>query len=143
MARFELPIRELRRFGRVLLLAAFLGLALAYGAFQAIFPNVSVPTAGEPSLELILGLLAVAAILAGFETEDLASAILEVFLSLPLAALVTVGLALSPLASGLLEARADELAFLVLRLGFPVVLFGTFTFFVGTLVGLGLRERFG
>lgn len=133
--------RNLRRYGRLLLLAAFLGLALAYAVFYAVFPTVSVPAAGEPSLELILGTLAVAAFLAGFETEDLPSGILEVFLALPFAGIGTVVLALSPLASGLLEARADELAFLVLRLGFPIVVFGMFILFVGTLAGLGAREK--
>lgn len=143
MVRLELPIRELRRFGRALLLAAFLGLALGYAAFYAVFPNVSVPAGGEPSLGFILGILAAAAILAGFETEDLSLAILQTFLSLPLAAVVTVALAFSPLLTGLVQVRGDELAFLVLRLGLPVVVFGTFTFFVGTIVGLGVRERFG
>jgi len=139
----KLPMRKIRSYLRASLLASFLGLALGYAAFYAVFPNVSVPVAGEPSLGFILTILGIAAVVAGLETESLSHGILQVFVALPLGGVVTAAMAFSPLLSGLLQVRGDELVFLVLRLGLPIYGGGTFVFFLGTLVGIGVRERLG
>jgi hypothetical protein len=125
------------------LLAAFLGLALAYAAFYAIFPNVSVPAGGEASFGLILAIFAAVAVLVGLETEDLPLGILEVFAAVPIGAVGIVALALSALTSGLVQARADELAFFMLRTSIPIFVFAMFMFLVCVLAGLWLRERLG
>ena len=134
---------RLRRLLKVLVVAAFLGLALGYANFYFVFPNVSVPATDEASLLLILVVLLLAAILSGLVTEDLPSSVTQAFLSIPIGILVAFLLAISPLASGFLEVRSDDIFGFVVKLGSVLYLVAIPLYSIFGVVGLLLRERFG
>jgi hypothetical protein len=132
-----------RRLLKTLVVAAFLGLALGYSTFYFLFPNVSVPAAEEASLPVILGLLVLAAILAGLVTEELPSGMVQAIASVPIGILVAFLLAVSPALTGLLEVRADEMFSFVGRLGSFLYLLAVPVYIIFGVVGLLIRERFG
>ena len=134
---------RLRRLLKVLVVAAFLGLALGYANFYFVFPNVSVPATDEASLLLILVVLLLAAILSGLVTEDLPSSVTQAFLSIPIGILVAFLLAISPLASGFLEVRSDDIFGFVVKLGSVLYLVAIPLYSIFGVIGLLLRERFG
>jgi hypothetical protein len=137
-------VARFRRYLKVLAIASFLGLALGYATFYSVFPNVTVPATGEASLALILGVLSMAAILAGLVTEELPMSVIQAFLSIPLGIFVAFVLAISPtVAAGSVEVRPDEIFPFVLRLGLPMYLIAVPLNSVFGVIGLLIRERFG
>jgi len=135
LQRFRRPIKTAGT-------AAFLGLALGYCTFYFLFPNVSVPAAGESSIAAVLGILAIAGILAGLVTEDLPSAVLQSFIAVPIGVTLVFVFAVSPVITGVLEVRADDLMAFIVRLGLPLYLLAVPMYCVSGLVGLLLRDRF-
>ncbi len=123
-------------------IAAFLGLAHGYSTFYFVFPNVSVPAAGESSIALVLGILVMAGILGGLVTEDLPSAVLQSFFAVPIGIGIAFALVVSPVVTGVLEVRADDLVGFVVRLGLPLHLAAVPLFSMCAVAGLLLRERF-
>ena len=123
---------------RTALLSTFLGLAVGYTTFYSVFPNVTVPASEEPSLPLILGVLAMAGLLAGLMTEDLRMGVVQGFLSIP------VGLVIAfAVLTGFLEVQVDDIFSFITRLGLPIYLFALPLYIVTGIAGMLLRERFG
>jgi len=131
----------LRRVLRTLLLSTFLGLALGYTVFYSVFPLVSFPADSEPNLVLVVLVLFCAAVLAGFETQEVPLAILQAFLAVPIGAAVASGIALSPVMTGFVEARADEIVGFTLVLGFPILLLSMPMNIASPLVGMWIRGQ--
>ncbi len=131
----------LRRGLRMFFLSAFLGLAMGYVAFYSIFPLVSFPPDSEPNLILVVLILIGAAVLAGFETQEVPVAIFQAFLAVPFGVAIAVGIALSPLLTGFVEARADEIAGFTIVLGLPIFLLSLPLNLAFPLVGMWLRGR--
>jgi len=134
-------VSKLRRGLRSFLLAAFLGLAMGYAAFYSIFPLASVPADSEPSLALIITVLLVAAILAGFETREVPLGVVQAFLAVPLGVLIAAGMALSPLVTGFVEARTDEIVGFTIVLGLPIFFLSLPVNIMGLLAGIWIRDR--
>lgn len=132
-----------RRYLRVAVLSAFLGLVLGYVTFAAVFPTVAVPTTESPPLPGIVLSLLGAALLTGFLTEDVFAGTIQGFSALFVGALWASALALSPVLTGMVQVQGDELVFLVLRLGFPIFLIAVPLSLLGGLAGLWIRERLG
>jgi len=132
--------RLLRRIARSLGLAAFLGLAAGYSAFYAVYPNMTVPSAGEASFGYLLVLLVVTSVPAGFLTSNLQDGVVQVFLSIPFSIAVASILSVSPIFTGI-GAQADVLVYDVVHNGFFIFLLALFMDVIGGSVGLALRER--
>ncbi|TLZ86075.1 MAG: hypothetical protein E6K00_07630 [Methanobacteriota archaeon] len=128
---------------RTALLSTFLGLAVGYTTFYSVFPNVTVPASEEPSLPLILGVLAMAGLLAGLMTEDLRMGVVQGFLSIPVGLVIAFALAISPVLTGFLEVQVDDIFSFITRLGLPIYLFALPLYIVTGIAGMLLRERFG
>ena len=121
-------------------LAAFLGLAAGYSAFYAVYPNMTVPSAGEASLGYLLILLLATSVPAGFLTSSLQDGVLQVFFSIPFGVAVASALSVSPILTGI-GAQADVLVYDVIRNGFVIFLLAPLMDVIGGSLGLVLRER--
>ena len=132
--------RLLGRIARSLGLAAFLGLVAGYSAFYAVYPNMTVPAAGEASFGYLLVLLVVTSVPAGFLTSNLQDGVVQVFLSIPFSIAVASVLSVSPIFTGI-GAQADVLVYDVVHNGFFIFLLALFMDVIGGSVGLALRER--
>jgi hypothetical protein len=128
---------------RAVVLSAFLGLAVGYSVFSAVYPNMAYPPATEASLGNILVLVFVTSIPVGFLTSDFRDGVLEVFLSIPFGVLTASALSVSPVySSGIVGAQADVLVYDVIRNGFFIYVLALILDMIGGSVGLALRERF-
>lgn len=134
--------RQIRKTLRILILSSYLGLVCGYTAFDAVYPNLAYPPAGEASFPLVIALLLAAALPAGFLTETLPDGVIEVFLALPIGALVGSILSISPVFTGLFQASADVLAYDLIHNGFGVFALAFIVYIVGGIVGSVLRDRF-
>lgn len=133
--------RLLRRIARSVALAAFLGLAAGYSAFYAVYPNMTVPAAGEASLGYLLILLLVTSVPAGFLTSSLQDGVVQVFLSIPFSIAVASVLSVSPIFTGIVGGQADVLVYDVIHNGFFIFLLALFMDVLGGSLGLAFRER--
>src|SRR6266508_6564898 len=131
--------RLVRRYAPPLSVAGFLALALGYVVLHSVFPNVTIPSEGEASGLLTIGLLVLPGFVAGLVTEDVRAGILQIFVSIPLGILIASVLALSPVMTGVLVVQADELVIFVLRLGFPIYLIAVPLYTMVGIAGMLLR----
>ncbi len=130
----------LRRVGKSVVLAGFLGLAGGYAVFHGVFPTVSFPAESEPSIGALLLVLALSAFLAGLASDDLVPVVLQTFVAIPFVVLVATVLALSPLAIGMTIILPGNVVVFVLHYGLPVLVLEFFLdLFVG-LAGLAVRQ---
>lgn len=134
------PASFVRWLRQVVLLSAFLGLALGYVVFYGIYPTLTVPTASSPALGGILLALGIPAFLAGLATEDLKALMAQLFGGLVVGGGVTTAILVSPVLSGTILVNASDLPFYVLQYGFAIMLLGIIVFFVLGIAGLGVRE---
>jgi len=132
--------RVLHRIARSVALAAFLGLVAGYSAFYAVYPNMTVPSAGEASFGYLLILLFVTSVPAGFVTSNVQDGVVQVFLSIPFSIAVASVLSVSPIFIGV-GAQADVLVYDVIHNGFFIFLLALFMDVIGGSVGLSFRER--
>jgi hypothetical protein len=135
-------VERLPRFVRGVVLTVLLSLAAGYVLFLGVFPTVAFPAGGEAPFPLAFGILGVAAVVAGFASEDLvlglAAAIFSLFGGIAVAGLI----GLAPLVEGLYLVDPGSLPGFLVHFGF-VFLILTFTVnLVGVIVGYGLRERY-
>lgn len=134
--------KQIRKAARILILSGYLGLVCGYAAFDAVYPNLAYPPAGEASFPFLIGLLIAAALPAGFLTQTLPDGVVEVFLALPIGAVVGSILSISPVFTGLFQASADVLAYDLLHNGFGVFVLAFVVYIVGGVVGSVLRDHF-
>lgn len=133
---------RLRRLARTLSLGTVLGLATGYVAFYGVFSLASFPASSDPSLVLILGILALTSILVGLATEDLVQVVLASFVALLLSIVTAIGIALSPSLAGVIFVSPDTVAVVILRYGFLLFGLGFVADLIGGTLGLALRERY-
>jgi len=137
---FRLGARA-RRWSRIGLLSAFLGLVLGYATFAFIFPTAAIPIGAEPSLAGIAALLFGSAVMAGLLTDDVYAGTVQGFLALPVGAAVASLMIVSPVLTGMVQAQGDVLVFQGIQFGFPMYVLAIPVNLLGGLVGLGIRDR--
>lgn len=114
---------------------------MGYVLFLAVFPTVSFPASGEAPFGIILGLLAISALVAGFASEDLLEGVTAAVLSLFGGVLAAGLMGLFPLATGLVLLDPGALFGFLIRDGFVFLVLSFVVNLVGAVIGYGLRER--
>ena len=129
-----------RTTGSVILLSAFLGLALGYILFYSIYPTVAFPAANTPSLAGVLIGLVIPAFLTGLATENLRALMAQVFGSLVVGGGVATVMLMSPALTGTILVNASDMVGYVLQYGFAIMFLAVIVNFVVGIGGLGVRE---